>query len=187
MCKTDEFRVAFSFGYYSFEAVVASDFSTFTAILQNPKGDRSDPITMARLFADASRVPAAAVFTGKLQWQRYAVDEMATLVIPSGSISEGAQVGLYHQWTADAAGNVKANHPINFPFRNVATSAEGDVSGTIDGSYYTYVITMDKDEREVEIKMSNTYNYVSTFKLTRNDFRDLGTKKVRKLAADRCL
>lgn len=175
--NTDIYQVSFTLdSYYSFDAIVASDFSTLTATMRNPQGDRSDPITLTRQYGDAARVPSTAVCTGKLNWLEYAKNEMITLVIPAG-VSNDAPVGLYHQWTVDASGNEKKNHPVNATFRNVTTSSNGDVKGTFDDGYYTFEATVLNGGQEATIRMSNPNGDTTSSSTKQTDFRGLGTKK----------
>ncbi|KAG7086110.1 hypothetical protein E1B28_003624 [Marasmius oreades] len=151
--KTGEYQVSFAFDYYSFEATVAGDSSTITATMFNPKGDRSEATTLNRQFGNLVQFRSTTVFTGKLNWLKYAENEMLTLVVPRG-VSNGAPVGLYHQWTVDAKGVKKANHAVNATFRDVTTD-KGETKATFDDGYYTYNTTVQSGGQEVKILMSN--------------------------------
>ena len=144
----------------------------------NPKGDRSSPLTLARQYGDLARVPSTAVYTGKLNWFNYAENEMVALVVPK-SVSNGAPVGLYYQWTVDGAGVKNSNHAVNATFRDVTTSADGGTKGTFDDGYYTFEATVLSNQQDVTIRMSNRDSDVSTSRLNQTDFRGLGTKKAR--------
>lgn len=80
------------------------------------------------------------MYTGKPNWRDYAVNEMATLVIPF-DISVGAPVGLYTQWTVDAAGRRKESHLVNAVFESV----DGTSEGTFTDGHYTYQVTLDDE------------------------------------------
>ncbi|KAL1741919.1 hypothetical protein HDZ31DRAFT_66473 [Schizophyllum fasciatum] len=73
---------------------------------------------------------ASSTPTGKLNWLSYAVNDVFTLVVPNG-VSNGAAVGLYWEWTKDAAGNLKKNKLVNSTFRTVSSSG-GKTKGTFD-------------------------------------------------------
>ncbi|TFK76111.1 hypothetical protein BDN72DRAFT_831549 [Pluteus cervinus] len=135
-----EYRINFSFSYYTFDAVVAHDFSSLTVTMRNPSGASNRPTVLAKQFADASRVSPTGVYTGKLNWFRFAVNEMITVVIPAG-ISDGAPCSLFYQWTVDSKGNVKANSCQKGTLSSVRKSGNS-VTGTLKGSYYTYEITI---------------------------------------------
>ena len=53
----DEYHVAFSFEYHSFEVVVAPDLKSVTATMRNPAGDTSSVLTLQAQLSDACCVP----------------------------------------------------------------------------------------------------------------------------------
>ncbi|KAK0479587.1 hypothetical protein IW261DRAFT_1336689 [Armillaria novae-zelandiae] len=167
---------SFTFGYYSFDAIVASDFSTLTATMRNPKGDRSDPITLTRQYGDVARVPSTVVCTGNLSWFNYVENEMVTLVIPAG-VSNDAPIGFHCQLSVDgtASGNEKKNYPVNATFHNVATSSNGNVSGTFDD--YTFDATVLNGGQEATIRINRLTSEPTSSTTKQTDFRGLSTKK----------
>ncbi|KAH6916864.1 hypothetical protein BKA70DRAFT_1485819 [Coprinopsis sp. MPI-PUGE-AT-0042] len=148
-----ETKISFSFGYYSFDAVVSTNAKTLVATMRNPKGDTSKPITLTRQRGDDDLIPSTIVCTGKLNWFSYALNEMITLVIPSG-VSDGAPVGLYYQWTVHSDGTHKKNSPVNGVFRNVTTQ-NNEAKGTFGTGYYTYEVTLPDNRQYATLRMSN--------------------------------
>ncbi|KAL1689438.1 hypothetical protein GGG16DRAFT_126442 [Schizophyllum commune] len=171
----DEYRVAFSFEYYSFEVVVAPDLKSVTATMRNPAGDTSSALTLQAQLSDACRVPTTEVFIGKLNWFSYAVNEMVTLVVPGG-IADGAVVGLYYQWTIDAAGKRKGNVCVNSHFREVSSS-DGKTKATFGDGYYTYDITVASGSKTLTINMRNPSGNSVAFDVQQTDWRQLHQKR----------
>lgn len=149
--------------------------------MRNPSNERYKPLVLTLQHSDPSRTPSTVVYTGKLDWLQESVNEMITLVIPSGtSFTNGSFVGMYHQWTVDSSGNQKGNHPINSTFDDVETSVDGNITGTFgDGHKYTYEVTILKDRQEAKLTVSDTLGHVVSTTLKQTDFRGLVTKKVR--------
>ncbi|KAI3616770.1 hypothetical protein WG66_004144 [Moniliophthora roreri] len=177
--STLSLRLPINIKLTSHSATTASKSSsrTLTATMLNTKRDRSDPITLTQRYADPARVPSTVVYTGKLEWSKYAKNEMVTLIIPAG-VSNGAPVTIMHQWTVDSGGNKKANHDIRGTFRDVTTSPSGDVKGTLEyPGYYTYEVTVLNGGQEATVRMSNPGGSTTTNSLKQTDFRGLGTKK----------
>ncbi|KAG7100238.1 hypothetical protein E1B28_002012 [Marasmius oreades] len=152
--KNDEYKLTFTFDFYGFNVTVAGDASTIEVSLFNPANNQSAATKLERQYNNLVQFRSTAVFTGKLNWFKYAENEMLTLVIPRG-VSNGAPVGLYHQWTVDASGVEKANNAVNSTFRDVKTDADGETKGTFGDGYYTYKVTLRSNGKEVEIVMSN--------------------------------
>ncbi|EEB93202.1 hypothetical protein MPER_08178 [Moniliophthora perniciosa FA553] len=101
---------------------------------------------------------------------------MNTLIIPAG-VSNGAPVTIIHQWTVDGGGNQKAEHDVRATFRDVTTSPNGDVKGTLEyPGYYKYEISILNGGQEATVCMSKPGGS-STSSLKQTDFRGLGTKK----------
>ncbi|PIL37650.1 hypothetical protein GSI_01344 [Ganoderma sinense ZZ0214-1] len=133
-------RIHFSFGYDTFDAEVTADRKTLFLTMRNPSGSVAGPTDLAAMHVNPARVRSATVYTGRLEWYSYAKNELTTLVVPYG-VAEGAFFGLYHQWTVDAAGVEKANHPVNGVFQDVEYHADGTTTAKFSASYYTYSFT----------------------------------------------
>jgi len=180
---SSEYHILFAFEYYSFDGIVAHDFSSLKVTMTNPQGelDASGAVNLELRYSDAVRVPSTVVYTGKLDWLEHAKGEMITLVIPA-QVANNAPVGLYHQWTVDGAGRAKGNHLVDAKFRSVTTSSKGDVTGKFDDGYYTFDVTVKNSGRELVLKMTNpsgNRDPKAPYNLGQTDFRSLGTKKVR--------
>jgi hypothetical protein len=164
----DEVQVGFSFGNLSFDAIVASDFSTLKVTVRNQDGQTSDPATLTRQYSDTNHTLSTIVLTGKLNWFQYAANEMITLVIPAG-VSSGAPAGLYYQWTVDGKGVSKSSLFLNTTFQSVTTQ-NNEAKGTIDGGYYTYEFTV-PDHGDATLRMSNPSGKFVTTSLKQVDWR----------------
>ncbi|KAM5542417.1 hypothetical protein V8D89_003876 [Ganoderma adspersum] len=161
-------RFLFSFGYYHFSAAVTTDYKTLTLTMHNPKGEVSAPFDLGATHINPTAIPSTVVYTGALEWFSYAKTETTTLVVPYG-VFEGAFFGLYHQWTVDAKGVEKANMAINGVFQDVKYGADGSITASFKGGYYTYSFTFNgkegswvlsnpKGEKSQDNKFAVTYN-----------------------------
>lgn len=177
----DEYRISCTLGNYSFDGVVAQNFSSLNATIRNPTGD-STTSNLALQYSSTLKVPSTAVYTGKLNWLTHAKEEMITLVIPAG-VTVGAPVSLYYQWTVDNAGNQKRNFASNAVFTSVNTASNGDVTGILGSNwYYTFEVTVKKGGQDVVLRMTDPQgkrDAKAPYNLKQIDFRSLGTKKVR--------
>lgn len=169
-----EYSVRIPFDYYAFEGTVSADFSSLSLKMFNPQGDTTS-VSLSLQRDDGVRIPSTSIFTGKLDWLEYSKNEMVTLVIP-GEVATGGSVILNHQWTEDAAGNVKANHTVSADLNVV----RDDVSFS-DG-YYTYSFPAPKIGDDLVLSMTNpsgVHDSNAPYTLKQTDFRDLRKKKVR--------
>ncbi|KAI5889809.1 uncharacterized protein SCHCODRAFT_02635681 [Schizophyllum commune H4-8] len=171
----DEYAISFSFGYYSFAGTVAADLQLVTLRMRNPTGETSAPATLQVQLADECRVPSATVYTTKLTYSSYAIDEMATLVMPRG-LADGAPVGLFYQWTEDAAGRRKQNACVKGTFRTVVETDEW-TQGTFDDGTYLYETAIYPDGARATIYMGNMRGDGVLMKAWRADFRQAHSKK----------
>ncbi|EIW52721.1 uncharacterized protein TRAVEDRAFT_135035 [Trametes versicolor FP-101664 SS1] len=173
----DQYKITIFFDHsgYSFDSVVAADFKSVTITMRNQSGDTSSAITLQEQLSDACRVPSTEVFTGKLNWFNYAVNDMITFVVPRG-VAVGAPVGLYWQWTEDANGNLKQNRSVNSTFRAVSASG-GQTTGTFDDGYYTFEATILSDDKSATIHMRNPNGASTTVEAQHTDFRQMHRKK----------
>lgn len=94
------FKVQFEGDYYTFDCTTdADDPKSLRVTVSSP--DQSHAISsLALKSSDGSRVLTTSVFTGKLDYFQYAVNEMVTLILPAG-IEGGKPVVLCFQWTED--------------------------------------------------------------------------------------
>jgi hypothetical protein len=166
--------VHFTFSYYAFEGSISADFRSLSLKMLNPGGEAQD-VWLSLLHSDAVHVPSISVFTGKLHWFEYSQNEMATLVIP-GEVADGKPVILSHQWTRDAAGNVKTNHTVSSTLRTVNVGLNGDLNATFSNGYYTFDFTFRKGTNDVVLSMANpsgVHDSCAPYILKRTYFRDL--------------
>jgi hypothetical protein len=120
------------------------------------------------------------VYTGKMNWSKYAVNEMATLIMPA-RISNSAAIELYHQWTVDNQGVKQKSGLIQASLRDCVTT-ELETKGTFGPGYYTYEVSVPNDLPKATIRMSNPSGASSSNTLDR---RGMGTKKVNRRYAPR--
>ncbi|UNI17474.1 hypothetical protein JDV02_003814 [Purpureocillium takamizusanense] len=172
---TSDYVIRFA-TYYSFEATISSDFAFITLTMSDPKGTTSK----ARLsleYADLSRIPSAQVFTGKIAWSEFSVNEMASLIVP-GEIGNGEPIILSHQWTKDGSGNPKVKHVVKGTMRDVVPGIGNSISGKFDDGYYKYDFRLGTPE--VWLSMTDPSGVAAPtgqHQLWQTDSRDLGIKK----------
>ncbi|KAM5542436.1 hypothetical protein V8D89_003895 [Ganoderma adspersum] len=136
----DYSRIHFSFGYYTFDATVTTDYKTLTLKICGQGGSFAGPFELAAAYINPANIRSTVVYTGTLEWLSYAKGEMTTLVVPYG-VAEGAFFGLYHQWTISAYGVKKANVRVNGVFQDVKYGADGRITASFKAQYYTYSFT----------------------------------------------
>ncbi|EIM88685.1 uncharacterized protein STEHIDRAFT_37269, partial [Stereum hirsutum FP-91666 SS1] len=161
----DEYKFSFSFGYYSFDAVVSRDFRTLSTTMRDITNDRSGPHTLILQYSDTSRIPSTVVYTGKLDWLHEAVNKMITLVVSSGvsALTNGSFVGMYHQWTVDSSGNKKGSHPINSTFdfsmiNNIVNTVADEYKFSFSFGYYSFDAVVSRDFRTLSTTMRDITN-----------------------------
>jgi hypothetical protein len=110
-------------------------------------------MTLQLQYRDEDHNQSTIIHTGQLNWFKYAVNEMVTLVIPRG-VSNGAAVSLCYQWTIHSNGTEKQSANVNATFRNVTTE-NNETKATFDNGYYTYELTMPENGGTSTIRMSN--------------------------------
>nr|VWP02013.1 Glucose transporter rco-3 [Ganoderma boninense] len=147
-------RIHFSFGYYSFEATVTTDYKTLTLTMRNPGGSVSKPFALTAMHINPTNIPSTVVYTGRLEWFSYAKEEMTTLVVPYG-VAEGLFFGLYHQWTVDAKGVQNANHTVNGVFQDVQYGADGTTTASFQAAYYAYHFTFNGKDSSGSFVLKN--------------------------------
>ncbi|KAF8535219.1 hypothetical protein BDD12DRAFT_912923 [Trichophaea hybrida] len=99
--------------YYRFNAVLSANAERITVtMVENPNPTKmSSPTTLQLSYSEPSVLPQTSrclVYTGKLNFLHYAVDEMITVVVPS-SLDQGEHICAYWQWTVDTKGTEKQN------------------------------------------------------------------------------
>lgn len=178
------FKVQFEGDYYTFDCTTdADDPKSLRVTVSSP--DQSHAISsLALKSSDGSRVLTTSVFTGKLDYFQYAVNEMVTLILPAG-IEGGKPVVLCFQWTEDDSGESKANHVVLATLRDVGFGDKGRFTGRFDDGYYTFDFLSACGSSDSDMSMtmkdpdgkSDTH---SPYKLTQTDFRNAkaGNKKV---------
>ncbi|KAI0650856.1 hypothetical protein C8Q79DRAFT_1007084 [Trametes meyenii] len=171
------YKFVLSFSYYYFEGSVSADLNAVTVMMREPRGFSSSiQTTLQAQLSDVCCVPSTEVFTGKLNFLDYAVDEMITLVIPNG-IADGEPVGMYWEWTKDGQGRPKQNHCVNSTFRGVVTTG-GETKGTFDDGYYTYQAVILSDDQHATLHMRNPVDdRVLDVNMEHTDFRQAHAKK----------
>lgn len=108
----DEYKIGFFHErLLRFDAVVAADAKQIT-VTMNRSNRRSSPITLQLSYSEPSILPQSAkclVYTGKLNWLNYAVDDMIIVVVPN-SLDWGEPICAYWQWTVNPKRAEKSNH-----------------------------------------------------------------------------
>ncbi|KAI0852512.1 hypothetical protein F5Y00DRAFT_273118 [Daldinia vernicosa] len=177
---TKEYGVRFESSYYSFQGYVTADFKSLSLTMTDPDGKHA-PVELSLQYSDTMRIPSTSVFTGKLDWLTYSVNEMATLIIP-GEVANDQPVILSRQWTVDHNGTPKGNDVLNTVMRAVGVDDKGNVKAEFGDGYYTFNFTILKSDGSMSLGMTKSDGYVdpsAPYRLTQTDFRDLGALIVR--------
>lgn len=155
--------------YYTFEAQILDNGNKLVVTMSNNKGIASAPMTLTRSFANDSLSSAAQIYAGKLDWFQYAVNEMITVVLPSG-IYSGATSCIFFQWTVDSSGNKKGNKAIVTPLNGASITESGTASASTNDGYYTYTFEVPKIGDVLTLNMQNPKNehdHSAPYKLAR--------------------
>ncbi|KAF3055738.1 hypothetical protein GL218_07191 [Daldinia childiae] len=177
---TNEYGVRSESGYYSFQGYVSADFKSLTLTMTDPNGKHAS-VKLSLRYGDTMRIPSTSVFTGKLDWLTYSINEMATLIIPR-DIANDQSVILSRQWTVDHNGTHKGNDVLSTVMRAVKVDDDGNITAEFGDGYYTYNFTILKSNGSMLLEMTNVEGVVdpkAPYSLAQTDFRDLGVKKIR--------
>ncbi|KAF8252064.1 hypothetical protein K440DRAFT_646976 [Wilcoxina mikolae CBS 423.85] len=108
-----EQKIGFFYDRYDrFDAVLSADAERMTVTMTNRSNKSSSTTTLQLSYSEPSILPQTSrclVYTGKLNWFRYAVDDMITVVVPS-TLDQGERICAYWQWTVDFTGAEKSNY-----------------------------------------------------------------------------
>lgn len=110
------------------------------------------------------------IYTGKLQWSHYGVDELLVVVLPSGPVRIGDSIYTYSQWTVDSKGNKKQKWFSHQPIDKVSRAENGDDSFHFGQGWYKYEVLAREAYRTISITMSNPGGGKSTMTLERTYF-----------------
>ncbi|KAF5230789.1 hypothetical protein FAUST_9609 [Fusarium austroamericanum] len=94
--------------YYSWEITSGNVYQKLKVVMRNPTGFES-PMEFKRIWQSEGDVAAesARIWTGKINWDQYASNEMAIFIAPEG-LGEGNPILSMWQWTRDGNGVAKA-------------------------------------------------------------------------------
>ena len=138
--------------YYNFSGTLSADLSSIDLTLHAVNGGKSEPFKVTLNHAD----PAPLVYTGKLNWLKYALNQMITFVVPSAShYNTGDSALLYWQWDEDAEGVKKGNVSLKGNIEVTEVGPNGVKKFVIATSYYSFQGTVSGDRKELKLTMSN--------------------------------
>lgn len=177
-----DYRVRFSFAYYTFEGTISADLNSLSLTMSDPL-DHTGPVSLSLQFGNSGRVPSTSVFTGKLDYLSYSKNEMLTFIIP-GEMAKGEPVVLSYQWTVDGRGNAKTNHTVVTTMTACDAEPNGYVSAKFEDGFYLFDFIVRKGNDDLVLSMTDPAGEIdknSPYRLHQTDFRDLRKKKVRLL------
>ncbi|KAH7141020.1 hypothetical protein EDB81DRAFT_844013 [Dactylonectria macrodidyma] len=94
------------------------------------------------------------VYSGKLKWLSYGVDETFVIVLPNGPVRVGDAAYFFTQWTVDSKGVKKPNWFQNLVVDKVTKTATGDDTFSFKSHYYTFEATSKDVYGKLDLKMS---------------------------------
>ncbi|KAL2198848.1 hypothetical protein P885DRAFT_6595, partial [Corynascus similis CBS 632.67] len=99
------------------------------------------------------------VYTGKLNWQSEAVNEIFVVVLPSGPVRLGDRIFTFSQWTHDSKGNKKVTWCQNQIIDKVTRESNGDDSFHFGAGWYKYQVLASDNYQTLSIRMyHDTYS-----------------------------
>jgi hypothetical protein len=93
------------------------------------------------------------VYTGKLEWQSEAVNEIFVVVLPNGPVRLGDQIFTFSQWTHDSKGNKKVTWCQQQTIDKVTREDNGDDSFHFGAGWYKYQVVASQGYQTLSIKM----------------------------------
>ncbi|KAK4246016.1 hypothetical protein C7999DRAFT_33571 [Corynascus novoguineensis] len=93
------------------------------------------------------------VYTGKLNWQSEAVNEVFVVVLPSGPVRLGDRIFTFSQWTHDSKGNKKVTWCQDQIIDKVTRENNGDDSFHFGAGWYKYQVLASDNYQTLSIKM----------------------------------
>nr|RBQ93684.1 hypothetical protein FVER53263_01691 [Fusarium verticillioides] len=95
------------------------------------------------------------IYQGKLNWNKYAVDETITLVLPKGAVRANEPAYLFTQWTVDDHQGEKDKFYQTRIIKNVKQLPNTtDVSFKLPGTFYNYDVTTEENYSKIKVTMS---------------------------------
>ncbi|KAJ3540849.1 hypothetical protein NM208_g4879 [Fusarium decemcellulare] len=96
------------------------------------------------------------VYQGKLNWLDYADNETFTIIFPKGVVRVDDPVYLFSQWTQDSEGAKKGNWFQTIIVQDLKKHPKSnDVTFTLPGAWYKFVITTEQNYAKIKVDMSN--------------------------------
>ncbi|EWG38489.1 hypothetical protein FVEG_01691 [Fusarium verticillioides 7600] len=95
------------------------------------------------------------IYQGKLNWNKYAVDETITIVLPKGAVRANEPAYLFTQWTVDDHQGEKDKFYQTRIIKNVKQLPNTtDVSFKLPGTFYNYDVTTEQNYSKIKVTMS---------------------------------
>lgn len=107
------------------------------------------------------------VYTGRLEWSRYGVDELFVVVLPNGPVRVNDTVYLSSQWTVDSKGFTKQKWFSAQTVQKVSKTDDGEDSFYLHQGWYAYDVQSQQGYQSISITMSNPGGGKSTMTLNR--------------------
>ncbi|KPM42498.1 hypothetical protein AK830_g4035 [Neonectria ditissima] len=119
--------------YYSWEITTEQAYGKLNVTMSNPSNAKSI-MSLDRIWESKGEQSTGTVrvWTGKINWSRFASDEMAIFIVPEG-FGEGKPVLSLWQWTEDGSGVKKSPS-----FRDAVQKLEAGAGSGVKFSYHSY-------------------------------------------------
>ncbi|KND89251.1 hypothetical protein TOPH_06175 [Tolypocladium ophioglossoides CBS 100239] len=140
-----------SHGYYSWEIQSQKGYQTITVNMSNPDGHKS-AMSLDRTYQPKGEAStdAARIWTGKLDWPRYATNELFIVIVPDG-FGADKPVLAFWQWTVNAENKPKSPCLVH-GVQQAETPSEGVFKFTFT-DYYIMACTWDEKTERLAINM----------------------------------
>ncbi len=107
------------------------------------------------------------VYTGKLEWQSEAVDEVLVVVLPSGPVRLGDQIFTFSQWTHDSKGNKKVTWCQQQTIDKVTRDNNGNDNFHFGAGWYKYQVAAAPNYETLTITMGSPGTYTTKMDVQR--------------------
>lgn len=112
------------------------------------------------------------IYTGKLHWEPYGVNELLVMVLPNGPARVGDSVFIHSQWTVDAKGEKNKKWSQYQTINKVTRAENGDDTFHFGKGYYTFEVQAQQSYRTVSLTMSNPAGFKKNMGLERTYLTD---------------
>jgi hypothetical protein len=145
--------------YYRFEAIVGAESKTMIVKMKTPSNYEqtttlkltysSVPSPASTYEESAPRNDRYGIYTGKLSWFNYAVNEMITIIVAPPGLESGSSILAFWQWTSNSKGEEKAPAVVQGKINSVLDSGDTRTVNFFQEEYYKFSAKVSQESGDV--------------------------------------